>query len=167
MCLCDHGFGFLSIVVKASGTFYPLSAFSCGGAGTGLNPGSSSSSSSSTCSTSLGKVGGLSRSSRGTSPSPPSPPQSRGAIITVPNNETSSEGRNRQHYGTGAWGSCSVLSHSNDILTSLPPVLCVSSSPIPPASTTALTLCHINCCMLSVAIVLIAVPPATPVIVVY
>ena len=102
-CLCDHAFGFLSLVVKASGTFYPLSAFSCGGAGTGSNPLSSSSSSSSTSSASLGKVGGISRSSRGTSPSPPSPPQPRcGAIITVPNNETSSEGRNRQHSGTGA-----------------------------------------------------------------
>ncbi|XP_023707022.1 zinc finger protein castor homolog 1 isoform X2 [Cryptotermes secundus] len=92
-------------VVKASGTFYPLSAFSCGGAGTGSNPGSSSSSSSSTSSTSLGKAGGISRSSRGTSPSPPSPPQTRcGAIITVPSNETSSEGRNRQHSGTGVKG---------------------------------------------------------------
>lgn len=102
VCLRDHGFGFLSLVVKASGTFYPLSAFSCGGAGTGSNPGSSSSSSCSTSSTSLGKAGGISRSSRGTSPSPPSPPQTRcGAIITVPNNETS-EGRNRQHSGTGA-----------------------------------------------------------------
>lgn len=123
VCLHDHGFGFLSIVVKASGTFYPLSAFSCGGAGTGSNPGSSSSSSSSTSSTSLGKVGGISRSSRGTSPSPPSPPQTRcGAIITVPN-ETSSEGRNRQHSGTGAWGSCSILFQSNDIQSSLLPVL--------------------------------------------
>jgi hypothetical protein len=103
MCLCDRGFGFLSLVVKASGTFYPLSAFSCGGAGTGSNPCSSSSSSSSTSSMSLGKLGGVSRSSRGTSPSPPSPPQPRyGAIITVPNNETSSEGRNRQQSGTGA-----------------------------------------------------------------
>ncbi|XP_069703969.1 zinc finger protein castor homolog 1-like isoform X2 [Periplaneta americana] len=88
-------------VVKASGTFYPLSAFSCGGAGTGSNPSSSSSSTSSTSSSSLGKVGGISKSSRGTSPSPPSPPQPRcGAIITVPNNESSSEGRNRQHSGT-------------------------------------------------------------------
>ena len=102
LCLCDHGFGFLSLVVKASGTFYPLSAFSCGGAGTGSNPCSSSSSSSSTSSTSLGKVGGISRSSRGTSPSPPSPQPRYGAIITVPNNETSSEGRNRQQSGTGA-----------------------------------------------------------------
>ncbi|GLG97314.1 Transcription factor castor [Gryllus bimaculatus] len=51
-------------VVKASGTFYPLSAFSCG-------PGPQ------------GEKGRISKSSRGTSPSPPSPPAMNGVGMPV------------------------------------------------------------------------------------